>query len=361
MKNFALEPLIKKLMLIFLILTITAASFCGFFVKWAFRDGAPRFGFVAYMENTGTRPAVYRQLIPQMVKSTSEIIPAPTKEKLSKRLIEKRYIEDRYARAEIPPKYVIEYYLMFIYSFLFFFAAIWLLRALLISVTQDEVAGTLGAMLFALIFPYFEVLGGYFYDLGEVFFFFLAAILALKGKFFALIVLAPIATVNKEAFFFFLMTLFPLLRVNFGVKKSAAVVLVAMFFSGLAYLFVRETFAANPGGAVEWHHIDHLENLFNISSYFLTDSIYGVPLPSRMFLLHIIYVIFIVKSSWQNLNDTWKLHAKIALAVNGVLYIFFVVPNEIRDLSMLYISLILLTTYFIRDIFLKNYGKEKLQ
>ena len=80
-----------------------------------------------------------------------------------------------------------------------------------------------------------------------------------------------------------------------------------------------------------------------------------------MFFLHIIYVLFIVKSSWKNLNDGWKNHAKIALLINGVLYFLYVVPGELRDLSMLYISLMVLTSYFIRDIFLKKYGREKLE
>lgn len=163
--------LIRKLTLIFLVLAVSAAGFCGFFLKWSFRDDAPQFGFTAIMENTSVKPFIYRQLIPQTVKAVSAAIPESTKEKLSASLTERRHIESRFARAEIPPRFVVEYYLMFALCFVIFFAAIWILRALLTEVTQDSVAGTLSAMLFALIFPFFEVLGGYYYDLGEVFFF----------------------------------------------------------------------------------------------------------------------------------------------------------------------------------------------
>ncbi len=361
MKNFNAEKWIKKLMLIFLILTISAAGFCGFFVKWALRDDAETFGFTAMIENTAKRPFIHRQLLPVIVKSTVEIIPAETKEKLSARLIEKKHIEKRFAQASIPQKYILEYYLMFGICFLSFFAAVWILRGLLSEVLQDKVAGTLGAMLFALIFPYFEVLGGYYYDILEIMFMFLAAKFALRGKIIPLLILAPIATLNKESFFFFLATLYPLTRLNFDVKKSAAITLGSIFFSGLAYLYVREMFINNPGDAADGRFFEHMEFIFDVSTYFLTDSIYGVPLPSRMFLLHIIYVLFIAKSSWKHLNDGWKNHIKFAAVINGILYFLYVVPGELRDLSMLYISLMVLTSYFIRDIFLEKYCKEKIE
>ena len=357
MKNLNFDKWIKKLMLIFLILTISAAGFCGFFVKWALRDDAETFGFTAMIENTAKRPFIHRQLLPVIVKSTVEVIPEDKKEKLSARLIEKRHIEKRFAQSQIPEKYILEYYLMVAICFLSFFAAIWILRSLLSEILNDEVAGTLGAMLFALIFPYFEVLGGYYYDILEILFMFMAAKFALRGKFIALLILAPIATWNKESFFFFLATLYPLTRLHFDEKKSAAITLASIFFSGLAYLYVREMFINNPGDAADGRFFEHMEHILEISSYFLTDSIYGVPLPSRMFFLHIIYVLFIAKISWRKLSDNWKNHIKIALVINGILYFMYVVPGELRDLSMLYISLMVLTSYFIRDIFLKKYCK----
>ena len=347
--------LIRRLTLFFLILAVSAAGFCGFFLKWSFRDDAPQFGFTAIMENTSVKPFIYRQLIPQTVKAVSAAIPEPAKEKLSASLAEKRHIETRFARAEIPPKFVVEYYVMFALSFVIFFAAIWVLRALLTEVTRDEVAGTLGAMLFAVIFPFFEVLGGYYYDLGEVFFFFTAALLAVRGKIFALLLITPLATLNKESFFFFLATLFPLVRLHFDDKKSAAVISGAMFLSGLSYLGVREVFSENTGGAADWRLTEHFENFLRVSSYFQTDAIYGIPLGARFFLPYVICVIWLVKSSWQNLSAAWKLHAKIALAINGALYFLFVVPGELRDLSMLYVSLMILAASYLRESFQRHY------
>lgn len=361
MSNERLDNLIKKFMLIFLILAVTSAGYCGFFLKWAFREDSPNFGFQAMIENTAKKPFIHRQLVPVISKSVVELVPQQTKEKNSAKLLDKKHIGKRFAQANIPEKYVLEYYVMFIICFLSFFAAIWILRLLLCEILQDKVVGTVSACLFALLFPFFEVMGGYSYDCAEVLFLFLAARLALHGNFFGLLILAPIATLNKESFFFFLATLYPLTRQKFDFKKSAAITLGSMFVSGLAYLYVRQMFIGNPGDMADSRIFEHLDAIFDLSSYFLTDSIYGVPLPARMFFMYIIFVVWLVKNYWQELSAAWQGHAKFAFVINGILYWLFVVPGELRDLSMLYISLMILTSYFLRDIFQKNYLRSGAQ
>lgn len=348
------DGIIQKLMLFFLILMVSAAGFCGFFVKWAFRDGGSAWGFDAYMEGTGTRPAMYRCLLPKTVRLATDAIPEQVKEKLRPKLIKNASIEKRYAQAHITEKYVIEYYLMFIICIVIYISAVWILRSLLREIIGDNVSATLGACFFALVFPFFEVLGGYFYDIAEILFLFLAARFALRGNWLGVLILTPIAEANKEAFFFFLPALFPLLRDRCGTKKSAIVTLISMGLAGLVYLYIRQIFAGNPGGMVEYHAIDHLACMFNPLNYFKTSSIYGLPLGSGMFLPHMICVAWIVKNAWHHLSDTWKAHAKIALVINSVLYFFFVVPDEIRDLSLLYVVFITLTAFYIRDLIQEN-------
>ena len=352
------DKIIKKLMLIFLVLTVTAAGFNGFFLKWTLRDGDPNFGLEAYLEGTAKRPWAHRVLIPNLSKAIVEVIPANAKEKLSKRLIERREIEKKYAQAEVPKKYVLEYYLTVIFAFLSLFAAVWVLRSIVNEVTSDKVIGTLTACLYALIIPYIEVLGGYFYDFPEFLAFFLAVRLALSGNLIGILILTPIAELNKETFFFFIPALFPFVHKKLDFKKSAAYILGAMFVAGVTYLLVLSRFAGNTGDMADWRIIDHAQDIFRINSYFITDSIYGLPLPSRMFVTHIIYVIWIAKTSWKYLSDDWKLHIKIAAVINGILYFMFVLPGEIRDLGLLQMSLMILTAYFIRDLIRKNFKSE---
>lgn len=343
-------------MLIFLILTVTSAGFCGFFLKWSFRDGDPELGFEVMMDGTAKRPFVHRRLLPEVVKKTAEFIPDQTKEKISAKLKNKNQIENLFAQANIQEKFLIEYYLMFAFCFLIFFASIWVLRSLLTELLHDEISGTLTAMLFALIFPFLEVVGGYYYDFPEILFMFMAAKFALHKKIIPLLILSAVAEFNKESFFFFLPTLFPLLKKNFDMKKSAAFTLGSVFVAGLVYLFVRQQFLGNPGGAADLQLWNHLDQLFDIGSYFMTASTYGLPLGTRIFFFHVVIVIWIVKSSWHHLDAEWKFHAKIALVINGILYALFIAPGELRDLSILYISFMLLTAHYIRDVFVKNYS-----
>lgn len=349
-----MDYFIKKFMLFFLILSISAASYCGFFSIWAFRDGAASMGFTAMIEETATRPFVHRQLLPQTVKYIASAIPEQSKEKLENRLIKGAYIENRYTQAHIPQQYVVEYYLMYIFCFLALFASIWVLRSLLCAIVQDKTVGTLGAMLFALIFPFFEVLGGYYYDIFEILFMFMAAHFAYHKKWLGLLLLTPIAEANKESFLFFLITLYPLARMHFPVKKAAALTLSTIFLAGITYLYIRQLYAGNPGDMADWRIRDHMQTIFDLGSYFYTTSIYGLPLGEGMFLPHMICVIWIVRKAWHHLTDAWKKHAKIALVINGILYFMFVLPNEIRDLSLLYVSFMILTAFFIRDIIQKN-------
>ncbi len=239
-----------------------------------------------------------------------------------------------------------------------FFASIWILRSLLCEIVQDKVVGTLGAMFFALIFPFLEVLGGYYYDIFEVLFMFLATRFALHGNWLGMIILAPIAEANKESFLFFLLTLYPITRMHFDSKKAAALTLGTAFLAGVTYLYIRQLYAGNPGDMADWRIKDHMKSIFHIAGYFYTTSIYGLPLGQGMFLPHMICVYWIIKNAWHHLTDAWKNHAKIALLINGILYFMFVLPNEIRDLSLLYVTFMILTAFFIRDLMHKNYPKD---
>lgn len=337
-----MNNIIKKFMLIFLLIAVTSAGYCGFFLKWSFRDGDPELGFEVMLEGTAKRPFVHRQLLPVVVKKSVEILPEQTKEKLRTKLENKNQLENLFAQSHVQKKFLLEYYLMYVLCFILFFAAICILRLLLIEVTQDKFSATLGACLFAILFPFLEVVGGYYYDFGEVFFFFTAVLLALRKNFIALILITPFAEFNKESFLFFAATLFPFL----GLKKTFSL----MFIAGLSYLYVKNIFINNPGDSADLQLWNHLDQLFDVSSYFMTASTYGLPLPTRIFFLHVVYVVWIIKNFWCKLSDGWKMHAKIALIINSILYFMFVVPGELRDLSMLYVSFMILTTYFIKEL-----------
>lgn len=349
LKSISLDNIIRKLMLIFLVIVVTAASFSGFFSKWSFRDDAESFGIEAMLDGSAKRPFVYRQLLPAISKEIVKVIPEKTKNKLTANLDKRKPVESVYARAQVPQKYAIEYYLMMIFCYACFVGAIWNLRKILIEVWNDKISGTLAAFLFALIFPFLETLGGYFYDFPELLFFILAIKYAMHKNWIALLVLTPIATFNKEAFFFFLPTLYPFFREYWDRKHSISLSGISILLSGFAYLFVKQQFAGNPGGMVELHFMQHLTELFKLSSYYVTSTTYGLPLGAQMFFLHVIFVVWIIKTTWKYLPEVWKKHAKIAVIINTPLFWLFCAPGELRNLSLLYLTFCVMVTCYIRE------------
>ena len=349
-------------MLWFLILLVTAAGYSGFFQKWSFRDGNPEMGIEAVLDNTANRPNIYRKLLPEVVKSLAKTIPPSTREKYKEKLLQKRYAEEIYASAKVPQKYVIEYYLMIIISFLSFYFAIVVLRNLLCEITRDDVAGTLSALLFALLIPVFDTVGGYYYDFPEMLFMFSSVYLGIKGRWIPLIFLSVVATVNKEAFFWFILTLYPFLRERFEFRKAVGIIAVCLLFAGLSALYIHILYDSNSGGTVmgfQTHVWQQLRYITNPKTYFLTSTTYGLPLPARFFFLYIIFVISIVKRIWAKLPSAFQQHAKIAAAINLPLFLFFCYPGELRNLSFLYLSLIVLIAYYIKDL-IHSYYESKL-
>ena len=353
------ERILPKLMMIFLVLTVTSASFCGFFSKWSFRDGSTSFGIEAVLDETAKRPFVYRQLLPQTAKFVRAQIPEQTQQKLVEKLEKQQAIPSIYARAEIRPDIIIEYYLIYIFCFLSFFASIWILRSILNEVLDDSVAGSLTALLFALITPYFETLGGYFYDFPELMFFFLAVRFALHGRWLSLLIMTPFAAWNKESFFFFLMTLYPLHQARFGMRRAAALTTGSVFIAGVAYLFVHFAYAGNPGGTAEIHFFEHVEQFFSFKTYWYTSTTYGMPLGAQMFLPHVLYVVWIACHAWKSLSPLWRMHAKIAAGITIPLYWMFCAVGELRNLSFLYVAFAILTGFYIQSLLRRAYQSKE--
>ena len=132
---------------------------------------------------------------------------------------------------------------------------------------------------------------------------------------------------------------------------------MCMLFSGTVYLFIHQLYNGNAGGTTSFQLWNQLKSFTTLKTFFYTSTTYGLPLGSRLFFLHIIYVIWIMKNVWKNIPHIFKQHAKIAAIINVPLYLLFCAPGELRNLSFLYLSFILATTYYIKKL-LENYYLE---
>ena len=355
------KVVLPRIMLFIVIWVTCSASYADVFSWVAFRDQIDCHTIDRMVEGTAYRPFVYRQLVPQTAHFIREHLPEKTEQKLQAQY-EKTDLNSNpyalpsiYARSTIPREYAIEYYLIYGITFLCFFASTWILRSILMEVLKDRVAGTLTALLFVLLFPFFTRAGAFFYDFSEMLFFFLAIKFAMHGRWITLLCLTPFAVWNKESFFFFLLTLLPFHRAHVGMKKALLLTLGLLLIAGLSYLPVHWHYAMNPGGTVEYHFWDHVANLFSWKSYWQVTRTYGTWTGSGVFLPHVLLLVWMIFHVWKQVPSIWKQHMGIACAINLPLYWMFCWLAELRNLSFLYFSFCIIMGFWIRETLWRLY------
>lgn len=360
MRKFQFDNLAAKVTFIFLCYMVAAASFGGFFEKWAFRDGMA-YSAIEMMEGESKRPFVYRQLMPATANLANKIIPQQINEKFASWLAAdpmKRNFIYRYfsnAKDSTNPEYVLRYYVLFMLCFASYFFGVLALRAVCLQFYPDKTAATLAAFSIAMIFPMLTTEGGYMYDMAELLFMALAVLLAAQGRIFLLALLVGIATFNKESFLLFVLTLYPFIRARFPLKPTLAIGTLLLGISAAVNVAVKLYFADNPGGFVVNQLPDHIYWLLDPRSYFLFEVNYGAVTTKGFNVIHLIIVAFIVRSAWRFLSPVLRQHVLIAAAINIPFFIVFCYQGELRNLSMLFVGFTIMISIAISRYFQKIY------
>ena len=380
--KFDETKIINRLLLIFVMFTLTAASFEGFFVKWSWHDEY----FDGILAGTLYRPWAYRRLMPEAANAFKSSLTTEQQNDLTAMLEQDNFLSDKFRQTDIQPRYIIEYYFMYAVAFVCFLLSAFVMRRLCIEVTEDPLVGTLGAMLFILLFPLLSTVGGYFYDFPELLFFMTACLLAWRGNRIGLILLTPFAEFNKESFFFLLFALYPLLRRTIPLKKTLLTLGSSILIAGLIYLKVRQLYAANPGSATIFFLPTNIEvfvpliallimylvfqrrrtiavalavifvavliylDVPIVDRYFIVEHTYSVLSGEQLFIPHLLMLGWLIKCTWNRLPDVWKHHAMTAAAINFPLWILFCYPGELRNLSMLYPTLVVMLSVYIDGV-----------
>lgn len=334
---------------------IAAAVINGFYTKWRLNDGHPALGLSQLVDGTAHRPYVYRQFLPALANGIQALLPQATVARISERLAEPRRLNSRsglamrYPASEaLIPEVTLRYHLVYYLTFFALLAALFIMRRVCLQAGADAVASTAAPAILALLLPFFLTEGGYFYDFVELLFL-MGAVLVAMGvsrhtpmRVLALLVLAGLATWNKEAFFFFTPALYPLLRRNLPRVPAAALVAVLLFICGCVYLALRMRFAGNPGSTVDYQLWDNLRFYVDPGNWLRTESTYGVLLPRGFGIVSVLAFVGIAVNGWARLPQALRQHVLLALTVNLPLFVLFCSPGEMRNLSMLYPALLCL-------------------
>ncbi|HYG45728.1 MAG TPA: hypothetical protein VEA17_22605 [Bordetella sp.] len=342
-------------LLLFFSLMVAAASFNGFYTKWRLNDGHRSLGLSYMVEGTAARPYVYRQLVPSMANALQALLPPSTVARVSERLSEPRRVNSRsglamrYAASEaLQPAVTLRYHIVYYLTFMALVASLYVMRRLCLVMGASRPAATAAPAILALLMPFLLTEGGYFYDYTEMLFMMGAVLLAAHTdtaavvRVAALLLLSVLATWNKEAFFWFVPALYPLLRQRMARPSAAAATAALLLVCGCVYLAMRWRYAGNPGSTVDFQLWDSLRFYLDPGNWLRTESTYGVLLPRGFSIVTVLVIVGVAYQAWHRLSAAMRQHALAALAINVPLFVLFCSPGEMRNLSMLYPTFLVL-------------------
>ncbi|HEY0161748.1 MAG TPA: hypothetical protein VGB69_03650 [Edaphobacter sp.] len=333
-----------------LFLWVVVVSFSGYYATWGFFDKPALTDhyrdFVAIIDGTADRPYVYRRLIPSIANSAERVTPRSLQDALGKSRSRSGtpFYRAFFDSAEaLNPSYSFRYFIfyaeVFLSALLAIFSAYFVCRMSEIRPLPSACA----AIFLILLMPYFSIVGGgEFYDYAEVAFCALALSIALRFSWWWLVPLAVLGEWNKESFLFFVIALYPILRRSKSRVEAMLCTGVLVTLCGMVYLAIQSRFQHNPGGVVAHHFADQLRFYTHaVSIVGRPEKLYGFPVLSPHSILPLGFLGGMVWFGWKYLPLELRRHAQLAAAINLPLYLLFCSPGEIRNLSLLYMTLLL--------------------
>ncbi|KAA6455604.1 hypothetical protein DYQ86_27520 [Acidobacteria bacterium AB60] len=336
----------RRLVFATLLFFAGTAAFNGFYTKIGFQDADRNRGYEAIINRTAARPYIYRQLVPATANLIDRLAPSSLRERLTR--LRSDNGEGLYETLFSPPitrdsdnsfRYLVFYLMSFAGAPLAAFAFYLVCRTEGYSSEISLIAGSL----VVLVIPYIQIRGGGNYeDFLEAAFIALAFVLARRAQWVWIVPLAFCGTLNKESFIIVLLALWPLLRDRTGALRALLQVFTLEFIAVGLYVFERMRFERNPGGTVQYHLGDQIA-FFSCPSLWLLKfgKVYGIFLPELGTLGPALLVFWIVREAWGGFSLPIRRYAALTAAMTFPLFFLFCNPAETRDLSLLYVVLLL--------------------
>jgi len=348
----------KKNLLVFSVFWLVAsATYSGFIAKWGLRDSPQdyKYNLEKMLDGTAYKPFVYRQLLP----SAANFIGNNTPEKFINLVNEKYHYgpfrDYAFSGSLIgtSAKYKFKWLIVYWMGFGMLLGSLYIIRGILTNLGLSPLAAIFAPSIFSLCMPIIQTGGGYVYDYSELFFMSLAVYLTQKNRPVLLLLVVTLATFNKESFIFFLPALYPFLPKSELISKTHFFYGLQFLFSACINLWIKNIYSGNEGKMLEIWFTTNIQNYLNPTTYLKFDGSYGLLAPKGFNILTVMLILILIKMAWKYLDPKLQKHCLIAFFINFPLFIILGFYNEIRGLSLLYISLIFLIAYAI-----DNYGRE---
>ena len=354
----SLSPVLRELCRFALYFMVAAAAFSGYYQKWHFAEADMPgdhaiASFEKMMDGTAYRPYVYRRLLP----TAANWLEGVTSPAFKQRLRESEINSDDpliYAISSSPTardqRFAFRYLTLYLLTFLSGLAAMYAMFLVCRELGAGKPGADFAPVVLMLLLPYIMSEGGFFYDFSELALMALLVFVVLRFDWWWAVPIVALGEWNKESFALFLFTLYPFLRRKYSPRKSWVALGAMCAISAGVYLCLRAQFAHNPGGTVEVWWPEQLKYLIHPSKFlFAWEETYGIPAPKIYTLLPMALLVGVIWRGWRYLPAMIRSQAKIAAAINVPLYFIFAFPGELRDLSMLYIVLLVLLACLINE------------
>ena len=321
-------------------LIAAAVTFNGFYAKWGFRDNTPWLSAIGMLDGTASRPFVYRQLLPMLANGIDEALPPALKQQAYNYIMRNQHWVPETLRADTPAS--LRGHILYYLTFDAILIGLFLMRAICLDLGMGTVSATISPVILAGLVPIFQSVGGYFYDFSELCLMAAAVLAALRGTWLLLLVLAAIGTWNKESFFFFLVTLYPLLPARFPRLSAAGLIAGCLGISGVVYLLLRLRYANNPGQDAIFQLWDNLAFYLNPANLIASEMSYSILGARAYSLVSLLLIGTVAWVGWRRLPVSIRRHIALAAAINLPQFVLFCAPGEMRNLSLVYIGFLVL-------------------
>jgi len=332
------------LLLLSLCWIVATASMSGSIAKWGLRDDVPAYGIEQVLNDTAIKPFAYRRLLPELANFVERITP----QRVHAFAVDKLGPYRSYVRTPSSAKehYAFRYIVIMYACLGFCIGSLLVLRQILKDLGFSSQTALFVPVVFILAFPFVQTIGGYPYDYPELFFMSAAMLLALRRHWVWLCLLTIPATLNKESFFFFLVTLYPILRVSGSNKATLRILGAAILLAGLINVALKWAYLDAGGGTASFQLFNNIK-YFRLSSYRELEVTYGFVGPSGAFIVTLAIIAAIAARAWPSCSAMIRSHIKFAAVLNLPLFFLFCATGELRNLSILFVGFIVLIAYVV--------------
>jgi hypothetical protein len=245
-------------------------------------------------------------------------------------------------------KFIAYYYMFIALLALLYSMNILLGKYLLLPDSYKEIA----PVIFILFYPLTFLHGGFVYDFPE-FLFIVIYLILLRSEFKILPTLVyGLAILNKESNVLLIIYDFTINYKNYD-KKNIFPVAIKMIFGLSIFIFTRVLFLNNPGAGMDYRPMFNLQFYTTLKTYLSFNFVYGggILFPKSFNIINLAIIFYLIGHKWPVAPKNLRMSLMIMTSILIPLTILFGYIDEIRNYSLIFPIVFLLTSNTIYTIY----------